>query len=287
VRLREQAFKVVLDYSFGAASIVMPAVLARIGAEVLAVNPFPSTASATAAAEDPRPRIERVADLVRASASNLGFVIDPDGEYGVVVDDDGEILDHHQALLALLVLVAEAHPGARIALPLTVSAEAERLAAARGAAVVRTELSSASLMQVAETQDITFAGSPDGGFIWPDFMPAFDAQATLIKVLDLLAATERPLSTVVKQLPRIHIAHEMVSTPWERKGAVMRELVEQTDDEDLVLIDGVKIVHDQGWALVLPDPEQPLTHVWAESVSDQEARRLTQEYTRRIRALLR
>ncbi|MGH9026802.1 MAG: sugar phosphate nucleotidyltransferase [Acidimicrobiia bacterium] len=287
VRLREQGFKVVLDYSFGAASIVMPAVLARIGAEVLAVNPFPSTASATAAAEDPRPRIERVSDLVRASGSNLGFIIDQDGEYGVLVDDDGEILDHHQALLAFVSLVAEAHPGARIALPLTVSAEAERLAAARGAEVIRTELAPASLMQVAETQNITFAGAPDGGFIWPDFIPAFDAQATLIKVLDLMAATERPLSTVVKELPRIHIAHEMVSTPWERKGAVMRELVEQIDDEDLVLIDGVKIVHDRGWALVLPDPEEPLTHVWAESVTDQEARRLTQEYTRRIRALLR
>jgi mannose-1-phosphate guanylyltransferase / phosphomannomutase len=287
IRLRERAFKVVLDYSFGAASIVMPAVLARVGAEILAVNPFPSTAAATAAAEDPGPRIARVADLVRTSGSNLGFVIDPDGEYAVLVDDDGEILDNHQALLAMVALVAEANPGARIALPLTVSAEAEHLAGARGAEIIRTELSPASLMQVAETQRITFAGSADGGFIWPDFMPAFDAQATLIRVLDLLAATDRSLSSVVKELPRIHIAHETVPTPWERKGAVMRELVEQNGDREVILIDGVKVLHDKGWALVLPDPEEPLTHVWAESTSDQEARRLAQEYTRRLRQLLR
>ncbi len=42
-RLRERAFKVVLDYSYGASSLVMPAVLAKIGADVLAVNPFAAT----------------------------------------------------------------------------------------------------------------------------------------------------------------------------------------------------------------------------------------------------
>ena len=39
--------------------------------------------------------------------------------------------------------------------------------------------------------------------------------------------------------------------------------------------------------LALPDPEEPVTHVWAESDSDIDARRLAQEYARRIRQLLR
>ena len=41
-----------------------------------------------------------------------------------------------------------------------------------------------------------------------------------------------------------------------------------------MLVDGVKIIYPDGWALVLPDPEEPLTHVWAEAASDAEARRL-------------
>src|SRR5262249_52311199 len=52
-RLQRRAFKVVLDYSFGAASTVMPNVLSKIGAEVLAVNPYAATASAPEAAEGP------------------------------------------------------------------------------------------------------------------------------------------------------------------------------------------------------------------------------------------
>ena len=60
-------------------------------------------------------------------------------------------------------------------------------------------------------------------------------------------------------------------TPWEQKGMVMRTLVEQLGDRELVLVDGVKVPEDDGWALVLPDPEEPVTHVWAEGPS--EARR--------------
>ena len=45
----------------------------------------------------------------------------------------------------------------------------------------------------------------------------------------------------------------------------MRTLMERSQGRDLVLVDGVKVLEDDGWALVLPDPEEPLTHVWAEA----------------------
>ena len=85
----------------------------------------------------------------------------------------------------------------------------------------------------------------------------------------------------------MHVAHETVVTPWEHKGTVMRSLVEMTKDREQELVDGVKVRHGEDWALALPDPEEPLTHVWAEAGSDVDARRLAQEYARRIRQLLR
>ena len=41
-----------------------------------------------------------------------------------------------------------------------------------------------------------------------------------------------------------------------------------------MFVDGVKILHPEGWALVLPDPEVAITHVWADAETDAEARRL-------------
>jgi len=283
--IRARAFKVVLDYSFGATSVVMPSVLAKLGAEVLTVNPFASTASATAAADDLSLRIAHVENLVRASGSHLGVVLDPDGETIVIVDDEGHALSHEQALLSFVSMVAA--PGSRIALPVSVSREAERICLDAGAEIVWTKLSAAHLMEVAASDGVDFAASQEGGYIWPDFLPAYDAIATLAKLLDLLVVAEEPLSKTAHGLPRIHIAHESVPTPWDSKGTVMRTVMSAAKDREVVLVDGVKIIEPDGWVLVLPDPEQPLTHVWAEAGSDQDARRFAQEWARDIRTALR
>ena len=109
----------------------------------------------------------------------------------------------------------------------------------------------------------------------------------MVNLLAMLTATGRALSELVAELPAVHIAHQAVHTPWEQKGMVMRTLVERTQGRELVLVDGVKILEDDGWALVLPDPEEPLTHVWAEAPTDEEAGARVQEYAVRLEQLLR
>ena len=134
---------------------------------------------------------------------------------------------------------------------------------------------------------MAFAANTDGGYIVTSFLPAFDGAAAMVKLLELLAMDGVALSKVVEALPTVHVVHETVVTPWEQKGTVMRTLVELSKDREVDLVDGVKVHHDGGWALALPDPEEPVTHIWAEGASGGEARRLAQEYARRIRQLLR
>src|SRR5207248_444366 len=155
------------------------------------------------------------------------------------------------------------------------SVQHERLAS-RGARVV-----------LAGSGTVDFAASQEGGFIWPSFLPAYDAVATLVHLLDLLASSGRALSSIVAEVPETHIAHEVVPTPWERKGTVMRGVMERAKDFPTVLVDGVKIVYPEGWALVLPDPELAITHIWAEGASDVEARRLVAIHAGQVAELTR
>ncbi|HWW44247.1 MAG TPA: hypothetical protein VN180_04180, partial [Acidimicrobiia bacterium] len=115
----------------------------------------------------------------------------------------------------------------------------------------------------------------------------YDAMATLARLLDLLAETGRRVSDVVAELPPVHVVHRAVPTPWERKGAVMRELIEHPPPGEVVLIDGVKVTGPDGWTLVLPDPEYPGTHVWAEAATAAEAERLAEERAHAVEEALR
>jgi mannose-1-phosphate guanylyltransferase/phosphomannomutase len=286
-RLRRRSFKVVLDYSFGATSIVMPNVLAKMGATVLAVNPFAATSGAMATVEDLDTRVKVMGDLVRTSGSDLGYIFDPDGETATIIDDQGVALSPEQALLVFVKLICEHYEHARLALPVSVSREAERIAESFGATITWTKLSASHLMEVAGSGAIDFAASQEGGFIWPTFLPAYDAIASLVHLLDLLAASGRPLSAILADVPVTHIAHEVVPTPWERKGAVMRGVMERAKNEPTVLVDGVKILYRDGWALVLPDPETAVTHIWAEGTSDVEARRLVAIHAGQVAELTR
>ena len=283
--IRAAGMKGVLDYAYGAASIVMPSVLTKLGAEVLAVNPYANTRQAMSF--DRWQHAGEVAELVKAAGAHVGAVFDSDGEHLTLVDDSGHVLSDDEALLALLRLVLDTTEKPTIALPVSSSRAAEAMCEAAGATLIWTKLSTPHLMEVASTPGIDFAASQEGGYIFPAFLPAYDGVATFVMTLGLLATSGQRLSRVVSKLPRVHIAHESVVTPWEKKGQVMRMIVERTKDNDHILVDGVKVLYEDSWALVLPDPEEPLTHVWAEAASDADARVLAQEYVRRIRQMLR
>jgi mannose-1-phosphate guanylyltransferase / phosphomannomutase len=288
--VRAAHFKVVLDYAYGAASFVMPNVLSKLGAEVLSVNPYASTRQSLTF--DRWEHAAQVSELVRASGAHLGAVIDTNGEYITLVDNNGHILTDDEGLMALLHLVlADADrrggPPPTVALPVSVGRAVEGMCDDAGATLLWTKLSTPHLMEVASGPGVRFASSQEGGYIFPSFLPAYDAVAALVETLALLASTGSRLSQVVSRLPAVRVAHEAVVTPWEKKGLVMRMVMDWAKDRDLLLVDGVKVLNDDGWALVFPDPEEPLTHVWAEAATDADGRARAQEYARRIRNLLR
>ena len=217
----------------------MPNVLAKLGADVLAVNPYASTGGVIGFDRDAA--AERVAALVAASGAHLGAVFDPDGERLMLIDDEGVVLTDHRGAAALR--RPRVRPPARRPHRPACDRHAARAHAGaerHGVHVRDTKLSGAALMDAATEPGVGFAADGEGGFILPGFLPAFDAAAAFVKMLDLLARSGRQLSDVRDALPACHIAHETVVTPWEQKGLVMRSLVEHANRE-LVLVDGVKV----------------------------------------------
>jgi mannose-1-phosphate guanylyltransferase/phosphomannomutase len=77
------------------------------------------------------------------------------------------------------------------------------------------------------------------------------------------------------------VARRSVPTPWAAKGVVMRSVIEDAGDRVLDTTDGVRVVEPDGsWALVLPDPAEPVTHVWAEAADDTAAAALLEHWVR-------
>ncbi len=263
--IRRSRFKLVLDYGYGTASFVMPNVLAKLGAEILAVNPQASTIGAMSFERSLN--AARIGDLVRSAGAHLGAVIDPDGEQLTVVDERGRVLSDDEMLLCFVELITSLEKAPRLAVPVTASRRIAELGEAAGAELVWTKIITSSLIKEAMAHKAYLAGGTNGGYAFPAFLPAFDAVAALVHLLDLLARYETPLSALVDKLPPVHVAHREIATPFEQKGTVMRTILERSDADSVELTDGVKAFDDEGWTLVVPDPDHPTTHVYAEAAT--------------------
>lgn len=277
--IRRSKAKVVLDYAFGSASIIMPLVLAPLGADVLALNPFTAERAQT-------PDVERggsrVGDLVRTSGSDFGIAFEAGAERLQLFDDLGRRLDQTTTMLVFIRMISEQWPGSKIVLPVSATQHAQRMANAAGCEVIYAPMSAASITDAARAEGVVFAMG-DGGVIVPKFQAGFDAIAEFVLLLELLSLHTGRLSEVVDSLPPVHLIHDTVPTPWERKGAVMRTLVEGSDSDSTTLLDGVKISDADGWVLVLPDPDEPVCHIWAEGASEAAAREAAGKYAGKIR----
>jgi len=174
-----------------------------------------------------------------------------------------------QALLLYLHLLAGHGRKGHVAVPVTVTSQVETIA--EGLEVVRTQASLPALTQAATAKGVVFAGATTGGYVFPEFLPAYDSIASLCKLLELLAGVERPLTELVAELPRPTLIHRELSCPWALKGTVMRVLNERYAEGNVDLLDGIKVFEERGWTLVLPDPDEPVLHLYAEGASDESS----------------
>lgn len=122
---------------------------------------------------------------------------------------------------------------------------------------------------------MVFAGDGRGGFVVPELSTAVDGLAAFVRLLGLVARTRLTLSQIDARIPHAHVVRQSVATPWARKGAVMREVLEAAADREVDTTDGVRVVEPGGgWALVLPDPSEAVTHLWAEGADAPSAEAL-------------
>jgi mannose-1-phosphate guanylyltransferase / phosphomannomutase len=272
--VREASLRVVADCAGGTASLVLPSLLGTIGVDVLTLNNRLDEVSPTETVAQQRAGMQRLAEVVSSYRAAFGIRFDPVGERIQLVDETGEQVSEDRALLAVLDLVAAERKSGRVALPVTTTRVAEQVCRFHGVQVNWTPTSMDALTVAAAAEDVIFAADGRGGFVVPECTRTIDGIAAFVRLLGLVARTRLTLSQIDARIPVAHLLKRSIPTPWAVKGSVMRTVVEAAGDHEIDTTDGVRVVEpDRGWVLVLPDPADAVTHLWAEG-SDADAAQL-------------
>lgn len=226
---------------------------------------------------------KEIAGAVRNNSASLGVFIEPEGERVLLFDERGRSVegDLYTALLSLLQL--RLRKGGIVTVPVTAPAAVDELARRYRGRVVRTKTIPRLLMEPGNGGDGTKAGCRPG----PAESLPFDSLAALVHLLDVMAGYDQTLSGLLAEIPSITLQEKETPCPWSQKGKVMRRLVQEASREKIEMIDGLKVYHPQGWALIMPDPERPAYRVYGEGYSEEISSSLTEFYVQRISELQR
>ena len=222
--------------------------------------------------------IKTLTSTVKLGGFDIGVYIENSYEKMMLIDTKGRVIadDLYTALISLIHL--KKTKGNTVVVPLNTSDVIEKIAGQNEGIVVRTKTSDKEVMKKMLCEEYQESAT--------DFFNMnFDAIAGLVKIIDYMALNNLSLSKIVDMIPDFHILKKEVKCPWSAKGKVIRSIIEENDSTNIETVEGVKVLGDKGWVLVLPDAEQPICKVISEGYSQEFASELTDIYVDKVKAI--
>jgi mannose-1-phosphate guanylyltransferase/phosphomannomutase len=283
--VRGAASKVLIDYSNGAAAIVLPRVLQEMNCTVIPLNASPVEVVVEQDEGAFRARLQEMGVIASAVKAKLGVFIDSPGERCFLVDETGTVLDHDTAFAVLAQLALAGKTGTVLG-PASSSLAFSMIADQMESRFVPTKITPGAVLRAAQHADTVVASDGAGGYCWPDFAVSFDAIFTTVRVLELLAQTGTSLGALRARIPPVAHRTAVEFCPWEVKGRVMRTMMEKHLKDRVDLTDGVKLFVEDGWVLVVPDADRPEYHVIASTLDPAHSGELVKEYSALVRSVV-
>jgi len=273
--IRRRQFHVALDCVRGAGSVIMPALLERLGCRVTAINleadgRFP---------RPPEPVPENLGELERVvleSGAVVGFAVDPDVDRLALVSDAGKAIgeDFTLALAARLVL---RHRKGSVVTNLSTSRLIEDVATAANVRVVRAPVGEVNVAVRMRDDGAPIGGEGNGGVILSEVHLGRDAPIGAALVLQLLHEDNQSLSQIVSELPRYVIVKDKLDRPNASLDTVYEALRTAFPTAEADTQDGLRLSWPDRWVHVRPSGTEPIVRVIAEAPSDREARDLVKQ----------
>jgi phosphomannomutase/phosphoglucomutase len=253
--------KVVLDAGNGLSGSYVPAVLEKLGLEVvgLYLEPDGTFPNHLPNPEDPEMTKDLEAKVLEVGA-DLGLAFDGDSDRCGFIDNHG----HHIAADRLLALLSRdllsRHPGASIVFDVKASQALPDEIKKYGGVPIMWK-SGHSLMK----QKMNEIGSPLGGevsghlFIGEDYFGFDDAPLVALKALEIFSKSERSVAEIFDDIPKLVATPEVIlSAPDATKFAIIDAIGKTLAERyEMVTVDGARALFPHGWGLVRASNTQP------------------------------
>lgn len=255
------SLKVVVDAGNGCAGAIVPSLLEELGCKVV---PLYCELDGRFPHHFPDPTVieymQDLRELVKKEGADIGFGFDGDVDRLGVVDENGEIIWGDRIMVLFYREVLKKYPGAPCLIEVKCSQTLYDDVLQHGG-VPQFYKTGHSLIK-AKMKEIgaPFAGEMSGHMFFADEYFGFDdAIYAACRLLRILSKEGKSLSKLLEDLPQYPSTPEIrVDCPDEKKEKVVEEISSYFKQRyNCVDVDGVRVLFEDGWALVRKSNTSP------------------------------
>jgi phosphomannomutase/phosphoglucomutase len=205
--------------------------------------------------------LELLKRTVLENGLEVGIAYDGDADRVGVLDARGQVIFGDRLLVALSRAVLRDRPGGAVVGEVKCSQTLYDDIARQGGRPILWKTGHSLIKAKMKEEGALLAGEMSGHVFFADRYYGFDdAVYASLRLLEILAKSDKPLHELISDLPETFVTPEIrVPCPDDRKFDVVEQLKKRfAESREVIDVDGARILFDDGWGLVRASNTQPV-----------------------------
>ena len=282
--------KAVVDGGNGMGGVTGVPVYEKLGVELVKLFTEPDSQFPN---HHPDPTVtENLQDCIKAvkeSNADLGIAFDGDGDRIGLIDENGRIIWGDELMILLSREILKENPQATIIAEVKCSQNLFDDIAAHGGNPIMWKAGHSIIKSKMKETGAALAGEMSGHIFFADRFYGFDdATYAGARVLEILSKTDKTLSELLSDLPQTFSTPELrVDCADEKKFDVVAHIAEEfAKTNEVITIDGARILFENGWGLVRASNTQAILVLRFEADSEVNLARIRETVESRVNHLI-
>lgn len=284
--IKNANFSVAVDAVNSVGGIAMPALFKALDIENVVEINCEATGHFAHTPEPIPENLVETAEIIKNSKVDVGFVVDPDVDRLVIINEDGSMFNEEYTLVAVADYILSQTPGNTVS-NLSSSRALRDVTEKHGHTYSAAAVGEVNVVAKIRETNAVIGGEGNGGVIYPASHSGRDALVGAALFLTHLAKSGLKCSELRKTYPDYFISKNKIElTPDIDVDGILVKIKELFSGEPVTDIDGVKIDFADSWVHLRKSNTEPIIRIYAEAKSKEAAEQLAASIIDRIKSIV-
>ncbi len=284
--IKKANFSVAVDAVNSVGGVAMPALFKALDIKNIVEINCEATGHFAHTPEPIPENLVETAEVIKSSGVDVGFVVDPDVDRLVIINEDGSMFNEEYTLVAVADYILSQTPGNTVS-NLSSSRALRDVTEKHGYSYSAAAVGEVNVVAKIRETSAIIGGEGNGGIIYPTSHSGRDALVGAALFLSHLAKSGLKCSDLRKTYPDYFISKNKIElTPDIDVDGILVKIKEHYSSEEVTDIDGVKIDFADSWVHLRKSNTEPIIRIYAEAKSNEAAAQLATSIIDKIESVI-